>query len=433
MRLFLILSFCLRAFAETDLPSTFDLRNADGKNYVSTVKNQSGGTCWTHGTMAAIESNLMITGMWDSQGESGEANLAEYHLDWWNGFNQHFNRDISPKTGGLTVHQGGDYKVAAAYLARGAGVVREIDGQSYQTPPKENTAAYRFYYVRDIEWLDAGDQLETIASIKQTLKENGVIGTALTWDSKYYANGTFYQPNSSHEKPNHAVSIIGWDDKKITQAAKPGAWLAKNSWGSGWGSKGYFWISYYDKVTGHHPEMGAVAFKNTERLSYSNIYSHDYHGWRDTKPVSEAFNAFTAKGNPQGREKLKSVSFYTTEDETEFSVKVYRSFIDGELRDLVSVRDGVMPHRGFHTTDLAWPVYLTTGETFYVAVSLMRGGHAFDKTSNVPLLLGGGGRPIVESRAKPGESFYRAASGWIDLTKDDPSANFCIKALTINE
>ncbi|UCH92091.1 MAG: C1 family peptidase [Candidatus Aminicenantes bacterium] len=36
---------------------------------------------------------------------------------------------------------------------------------------------------------------------------------------------------------NHGVTLIGWDNNK-------GAWLIKNSWGSGWGEKGYMWIAY---------------------------------------------------------------------------------------------------------------------------------------------------------------------------------------------
>lgn len=416
------------ASAAKELPASFDLRNVDGKKLVSSVKNQSGGTCWTHGTMAAFEGNLLMTGTWAANGESGEPNMAEYHLDWWNGFNQHHNAD-SDDGGGLTVHQGGDYRVAAAYLSRGGGAVRDSDAQSYTTPPEQTTDDYHYYYVRDIEWFSAGKNLENIDKIKTAIKENGVIGTALAWSTSFYSNNTFYQPVSSTAGPNHAVSIVGWDDDKETQASKPGAWLVKNSWGTSWGNGGYFWISYYDKVAAQHPEMGAVSFKNVERMKYSHVYYHDYHGWRDTKKnVTEVFNVFQSKQ----QESLKSVSFYTAKDNVEYTAKIYKTFQNGQLSGEVSVKEGVIENSGFHTVDLLFPVKLAANEKFYVYVYLSEGGHAFDKTSNVPVLLGGEGRPTVPSSASAGESYYRSGNSWVDLTQDDDTANFCVKALAVN-
>jgi C1A family cysteine protease len=457
------------------LPAAYDLR-AEG--YVTSVKNQRGGTCWCHGTIAAIESNLLITGVWWATGETDQPNLAEYHLDWWNGFNQHNNDDLIPSRGkGLRVHQGGDYLVAAAYLTRGEGAVSctaandgtEFDDVWYDQAPARKGLNYKVYYPRDIEWYTAGADLSNIDTIKRAIINHGAVATCVCALNAFWNpdnGGTHYQPPTNTSLPNHSVAIIGWDDNKLTQAPQKGAWLVKNSWGSQEIGDDYAWVSYYDKHCGKDPEMGAVSFQNVEALAYDHIYYHDYHGCRGTMMDCDAvFNAFVAGGT----ELIKAVSFYTATENVTYTVKIYDRFEDSQLQDELATKVGSIPHTGFHTVDLDMPIIVTEGDDFYIYIQLSAGGYAYDRTSEVKVLLDeirvgisfqeapttevgpksvkevsvfnytsvkmnleGSSGAVVESMSHPNESYYLNAGTWLDLYYFNNTANFCIKALTMD-
>ena len=100
---------------------------------------------------------------------------------------------------GLTVHQGGDYKVASAYLNRAHGAVRDLDGQSFENPPELYNETYHIYYVRDIEWYTAGENLSNIDLVKQKLMTYGVMGTCMYMAAEFYSATyhSHYQPPNS--------------------------------------------------------------------------------------------------------------------------------------------------------------------------------------------------------------------------------------------
>ena len=93
-------------------------------------------------------------------------------------------------------------------------------------------------------------------NVKRAIYENGSVDSAFAFTQTClnYDNGAYCLPsNFSGGFSGHAVQIIGWDDnyavenfKKSFRPQNPGAWLIKNSWGTGTGD-GFLWISYEDK------------------------------------------------------------------------------------------------------------------------------------------------------------------------------------------
>lgn len=107
------------------------------------------------------------------------------------------------------------------------------------------------------------------------------------------------------------------------------------------------------------------------------------------------------------------------------------------LTNELSIVSGDYDHAGFHTVNLDTNVAVIEGEDFYVYLSLSSGGHPYDRTSDIPVLLGASYRTIVESSSNPEESYYKNGGNWLDFYNyNDPSGfqntgNFCIKALSI--
>ncbi|ESQ93336.1 hypothetical protein ABAC460_01125 [Asticcacaulis sp. AC460] len=53
-------------------------------------------------------------------------------------------------------------------------------------------------------------------------------------------------PNSTGDaaRGGHAMVIVGYDDAKVAANGERGAFRLMNSWGQGWGDRGYAWVSY---------------------------------------------------------------------------------------------------------------------------------------------------------------------------------------------
>ena len=127
-----------------------------------------------------------------------------------------------------------------------------------------------------------------------------------------HVNNAYYD-NGSQPYGNHAVAIVGWDDSfdrnKFSPAAPGnGAFIIKNSWGTSWGEKGYFYISYYDTMVGYDELVAFTAPENP--TEYTRIYSYDPLGVVGNMGYGSNTawfaNVFTAQDNEQ----IEAVSFY---------------------------------------------------------------------------------------------------------------------------
>ncbi|ACX72739.1 Cysteine protease-like protein [Methanocaldococcus vulcanius M7] len=89
---------------------------------------------------------------------------------------------------------------------------------------------------------------EGLSQLKQLLADGYVVETGINVYSNFeYFNSTndTYAVNQSHGSylGGHAVTIIGYNDSLPTPDGY-GAFRLVNSWGTWWGDKGYFWMTY---------------------------------------------------------------------------------------------------------------------------------------------------------------------------------------------
>ncbi len=249
---------------------------------------------------------------------------------------------------------------------------------------------------------------------------------------------------------NHAVTIVGWDDtigaegspvqfredsNPIKDRFGPGAWLVKNSWGSGenefpnkgtgtWGIRnedgdgtGYFWLSYYDHSIAN---VETVAFEENQggvMEAYDYMPPIEMHETGFESEVKSA-NMFYASAN----EVLDQISFYTTHPNTSVHYDVYVTRQDSpnpEAGLLVASGDfGPYEFGGFHkekitSVDPARPVTLMYGQSFSIVITEKRSDGQYSVC--LPIAPAKDYESVVNS----GESSFYQNGRWYDLRDTD--------------
>lgn len=89
----------------------------------------------------------------------------------------------------------------------------------------------------------------SVKELKQALLTHGPLVVSVYTSTAFqnYKGGVFAESLATPKYPtNHAVVIIGWDDRR-----GKGCWHIQNSWGLNWGDGGGMWIEYGCHNIGH--------------------------------------------------------------------------------------------------------------------------------------------------------------------------------------
>ena len=389
------------------LPSRFDLRDW---GWVTPVKHQGHlGACWTFAMMNVVESAML-----KKYGVSlnlSESNLIHTMLKY-----SHYGFKVA--------EEGGNNVMSISYVVDWFGPVFEENdpydevGKLSQFLPSSD-----IIHVQDAI-LIPNDEPGT-SKMKEAILKYGalVAGYHVNPYKPYYNPKTFANYVNESLTSNHEISVVGWDDDFSADnfLIKPdgdGAWIVKNSWGTGWGEEGFFYISYYDKSflgdSNVFSHAAAVILEND--VAYTKNYQHDFSWSGQFVDYTEQYgvngtmiyaNQFEAAAD----DLIAGVGTYFNQSGVNYTVEIY---VNEELK---LIQNGVSPFYGFHTIKLNEYVSVKKGDVFKAVI-----------TSNaVPVVN------LKYSRTHYGEnlSFLYYGGKWNDMYKDECIA--CLKVFTVND
>ena len=403
------------AAADEDLTTLPSYYSSEDYGRMPSVKNQgSFGACWALAAVSALEAALL---------PETDTELSADHIIYNSGF-------------GTSGTSGGDQVMSMGYLLSWKGpVLEEDDPYGDGETDSSLTAAY---HVQEIQYLSSKDY----EAIKEAVILYGAVETSmyiatvngLYIDYDYYNfSEAAYCCSVSGSTVNHEVIIIGWDDDYPAEnfpgsVTTDGAFICLNSWGSGFGSDGIFYVSYEDAYIG----TTCVVYTGVESAdNYDCIYQYDDVGWTANigygKNRAYMANVYTAGSD----ELLEAVGFYAVGEDTDYEVYVIADYEDESSLSVSGTvyASGTLENAGYYTIDLSEAVELSAGQTFAVIVMVDTAKEGKPLACEMDTETERTSTVTTENKLS-----YISSSGtsW-ECTQEKHEANVCLKAYTRKE
>ncbi len=213
----------------TVIPISKDWRNVGGRNFITPVKNQgSCGSCVAFGTNATIDAAMrIVTGIAvnDANGHI-VPDLSEAQMFYCGGAAQGRNCG----NGWWPTGPNGSFEYAKVHGLAPESCFPYTAGNQ-PCKPCANQANL-------LTHISAYHVLTNATDMKTWLAQRGPLETCFTVYNDFfsYSSGVYHHVSGA-VAGGHCVCVVGYNDTLK-------AWLCKNSWGTGWGIGGYFWIGY---------------------------------------------------------------------------------------------------------------------------------------------------------------------------------------------
>ncbi|MGN1337644.1 MAG: Ig-like domain-containing protein [Candidatus Coprovivens sp.] len=402
-------------------------------NDISIVKNQENTeTCWAFSTTTLIENyNKKI-----------DLNIDDIysptHIEYFTANKDYFTNYVGI-VNGRTLNQGGNYYIAASYLLNNNGAILEekmpFENYKEKIKNKETVDASKIDSTVAVDvnkmvlYKNKDDTCETNGKIiKNAIKEYGSVGISIYYDNRYLDENFVYKYTGSND-PNHAITLIGWDDDVK-------AFIAQNSYGTDYGKQitvddkvtktsGYFYLSYEDvNACNDYAYIADV----DDQL---NDYSISYGGLKGTNTLtinSDSAVAYAIFDRSSDYEELKEVNVI---NEGNTTINIYKAtYSNGEFNynneDLIGTQNFQEDGTVYQTIKLTKPIiYDKDDGKIVLAIEYKNPGNEASVTVTENVIGGGFYDNITISE---GTTFLKNGNSVIDLANFTSSDNKQVSA-----